>query len=146
MPKVFTARGSDGVVVIHEPGADIGNPLSNIDNIYFHSSLDYLNIVSVANVNLWLPQYGNGSMMNGITQFHTVLSHGMGRPCLVIARRKDTQEALTGSTPVSTSGSGANGKIAVGSDATNVYIVFSGNYCYAQTIPLEIIIFDNPLF
>lgn len=146
MAKTFTARGADGLVAIHEPGADLDNPLSNLQNIYFHSGLDYLNIVAVVNINLTLPAYGNGAIMNGMTQLHNIYSHGMGRACLVLGRRKDTQEALTGSSPVSTSASGANGKIAVGSDATNVYIVFSGNYCWAQTIPLEILVFDNPLF
>lgn len=146
MPKTLTARGADGLVAIHEPGADLNNPLSNLGNIYFHSALDYLNIVAVVNVNLALPAYGSGAIMNGMTQLHNIYSHGMGRSCLVLGRRKDTQEALTGSSPVSTSSSGANGKIAVGSDATNVYIVFSGNYCWAQTIPLEILVFNNPLF
>lgn len=146
MPKTLTARGADGLVAIHEPEADLNYPLSNLEKIYFHSGLDYLNIVAVVNVNLTLPAYGNGAIMNGMTQLHNIYYHGMGRACLVLGRRKDTQEALTGSSPVSTSSSGANGKIAVGSDASNVYIVFSGNYCWAQTIPIEILVFNNPLF
>lgn len=140
MAKTLTARGTDGVVAIHEPGADLNNPLSNLQNIYFHSALDYLNVVRVVNATVDLP-----AVSSGITTLYNLFSHGMGRPCLLIARRTDTGQTLLGSTPVASSGS-SFGVIAMCADSANVMLVFAGNYCYAQSIPLEIFVLDNPLF
>lgn len=47
MAKQLIARGSDGLVSIHAEGADYENPLSNLPDIYFNSTFDYIYGVKV---------------------------------------------------------------------------------------------------
>ena len=79
MAKTLTARGSDGMVAIHEPGANLDNPLSNLNNIYFHSGLDYLQVVQTHTFLLTLP-YSSGA-----NTLHHLLDHGLGYRPMVLA-------------------------------------------------------------
>jgi hypothetical protein len=142
MPKVLTARGSDGLAAIHEPGADLENPLGNIKNIYFHSNLDYLTVNRIINTTVRVPAFSRGTV--GLIN---LFAHGMGRPCLLMARRSDTGENLGGSCLVYYGGSVSYfTQISVCADSVNVYAYYGGLYCPGVSIPVEIAVLDNPLF
>lgn len=141
MPKVLTVRGSDGLVAIHEPSADLANPMSNVENIYFHSALDYLTVVKTVSISATVPAIRAGK------GFLTLFQHGMGRPCLLMARRSDTGEAICGTTLVWTGGHVQYwAAISICSDDVNVYAYYMALQNASVTIPLEIAVLSNPLF
>lgn len=141
MPKVLTARGSDGLVAIHEPGADLNNPMSNVENIYFHSALDYLTVVRTVNTTVTVPAITIGK------GFITLFQHGMGRPCLLMARRTDTNEAICGTSLAWTGGHVQYwASIAICADDVNVYAYYMAMQNASVTIPVEIAVLGNPLF
>lgn len=141
MPKVLTARGSDGVVAIHEPGANIDSPLSNIGNIYFHSSLDYLTVNHVINTTIYVPPFTGGTV-----GFIAVAAHGMGRPCLLMARRTDTGQAIAGDCLVHVGGGLSNWcTIAACANASYIYFYYAGLRCPGVYVPVEIAVLRNPL-
>lgn len=92
------ARGSDGVVAITEGGVNatthanyLSEPYKNIDNIYFHSSFDYMSLAAVFNVSITLGQKTkrtetDSSKKDDVTydvptrgrQRHILGTHGLG--------------------------------------------------------------------
>lgn len=77
MAKTLLARGSDGLVSIHEIGADYNNPLSNLGNIYFSSALSYLYIVQQVVGSRTLPTRAV-SPGSGFGSLHFLANHGLG--------------------------------------------------------------------
>lgn len=140
MSKVLTARSTDGLVAIHEPGADLDNPLSNLENIYFHSNLDYLTAIKMETVTVNIPAIGfNGKGMLNL------FSHPLGRPAILMARRTDTGEAVTGTTVVWSGNYIRNwNAITLGSDAHNVYAYYFGFQSPAVSLQVEIVVLSNP--
>ena len=83
MAKTLTARGSDGMVAIHEPGANLDNPLSNLNNIYFHSDLDYLRVVQSHTLLVNLAAGPGGGAL--FSRFARLVTHGLGYVPMVLA-------------------------------------------------------------
>ena len=95
MAKTLTARGSDGRVAIHNPGANLDNPISDLGNIFFHSGLDYLTIVQTHNFTANFPAVGGNT-------FNTLMPvgyHGLGYVPMVFGRRLDTGKPIVGTCP-----------------------------------------------
>ncbi len=140
MPKVFTARGLDGLVAIHEPDADISNPVGNLEKIYFHSNLQYLSFAFYQDVVLNLAY--NGTTFNNTR--HTLFAHGQGRPVMCLAVR-DNGDVVAGSMVLRSS----NGNVsfgAISSDNNNVYFRAVLRSFGSMTLRMRVYVFDNLLF
>lgn len=141
MPKILTAQGIEGIVAIHEPGANLANPLSDIRSIYFHSSLDYLTVNHIIQTSIYVPPF-----VGGTVGFINLGPHGMGRACLLMSRRTDTGQAIAGDCLVHVGGGLSNWcTIAACADATNIYFYYAGLRCPGVTVPVEIAVLRNPL-
>lgn len=125
MSKVLTAYGTSGLVAIHEPNADLSDPLNSQHNIYFHSDLDYLKIVNTITGVLSLPTRtysssdASSSYGNVITNVYT---HNLGYTPLVLAFNTDNNQPLVGDSLVQSGGTCNLRSILVGADSTYVYI------------------------
>lgn len=138
MPKVFTARGSDGLVAIHEPDADLNNPAQNPGKIYFHSHLNYLSLAYERDVVINTANKG----------VFTLFAHGMGRPVMFLAIRQDNQDVIGGTCIVTSVNQQITG-ITISSNSTNVMVRIQGSGSSPTSnlnIPVKIYIFDNPVF
>lgn len=119
MPKTFYARGTDGLVSIHEQGADFENPLSNLDKIYFNSQLDYLQIVQIFSGTLSLGTRANGTISD---QMYTLGPHGLGYAPMVLGVRKDNGQYFCGDMLIFAGGRSSFRSLTAGSDTTYIYI------------------------
>lgn len=125
MSKVLTAYGTTGKISIHEPGADLDNPLNNLGNIYFHSDLDYLSINSIISGTLNLPTrtYSNSDASSAYgSTIYNIYSHGLGYSPLVFATRADSLQPIAGDTLIQEGGTCNLRSLLVGADNTNIYI------------------------
>ena len=77
MAKKLYANGVTGDVIICEADADMSNPLSNIDKIYFHSALDYLRIETIIDVTMNLPQRTRSDRWWGFINYQ-LYQHNLG--------------------------------------------------------------------
>ena len=138
MAKTLTARGTDGLVSIHEAGANIDDPTSNLEKIYFHSHLDYLSILSVHGVTVRSNQFG-------LTE---LFSHNLGRPAMYIAVNRITGDILGGTT-VLYSAARYLSAFHLASDNNKIYASFfgskppDGTISLNVTLPLRIYILEN---
>lgn len=138
MAKTLTARGSDGLVAIHEAGANIDDPVSNLEKIYFHSHLDYLSILSMHEVTVRSSHFG-------LTE---LFSHNLGRPVMFIAVNKLTGDILGGTTVLYSTARYVSA-FNLASDNNKIYASFfgvrppDGKISLDVTLPLRIYILEN---
>lgn len=151
MPKRLTGRGTDGLVAIAEPTANLDAPLSNLGNIYFHSALEYLYIVSVFSGTLSLPQrVANGSDVSSAygSTIYNLGAHGLGYNPLLFGRITSTGQPLVGETPIQAAGLASLRTITIGADASNIYareIFLNKDVTFSPlSLTYEIFIFGNP--
>lgn len=132
MPKVLTARGLDGLVAIHEEGADINNPLNNLSNIYFHSALQYLPLAYSRDV----------TVRTGGKGLHVLFSHGMDKIPMILGVRTDNGDVVGGSTIIhSTNKNFTSFSLLV--DRTNVCFWALGlGSLVSWNIPVRVYVFD----
>lgn len=135
MAKVLTARGSDGLVAIHEPDADIENPVGNLNKIYFHSGLNYLSINFYKDVVINTATSGN----------FPLFAHGKNRPVMFLPIRTDTQDVM-GGTCVIASGNQTATCITFNSDNLNINYRIHGSRPVSRNVPIRVYVFDNPIF
>ncbi|WCD44165.1 hypothetical protein Lumi_026 [Xylophilus phage Lumi] len=79
MSKRLIARGSDGLVSIHETGANFEDPWSNIGNIYFDSRLDYLWVNNILQGGYTFPSRNGAG-----TAFTNIGYHGLGYSPMIV--------------------------------------------------------------
>lgn len=151
MPKRLTGRGADGLVAIAEPWANLDAPLSDLGNIYFHSALEYLYIVSVFYGTLNLPErVANGSDVSSAygSTIYNLGAHGLGYNPLLFGRITSTGQSLVGETPIQAGGLASLRTITIGADASNVYareIFLNKDVTFSSlSLTYEIFIFGNP--
>ena len=150
MSKLLYASGISGIVSISEGDANINNPLSNLNKIYFHSSLDYLKIRNVVTGTLSLPQRvfsrsdASSAFGNSIYNVHT---HNLGYVPLVYGRIQNTSAPLVGDTLIQEGGTCNIRSLVVGSDSVAIYIrevyVNKDTTYPAISIPYTIYVFEN---
>ena len=151
MTKRLTAIGSTGLVAIAEPTANLDAPLSNLQNIYFHSALNYMFIVSVISGTLILPgreaSGADASSAYGST-IYTLGTHNLGYVPLLFGTNTSTGQSLVGETPIQAAGLASIRTITIGADENNVFareIFLNKDVSFGSTsIPFRIFIFDNP--
>lgn len=135
MPKVLTARGSDGLVAIHEPDANLDTPVGNLNKIYFHSALNYLSINFYRDV-----------VIDAATQGVTALfAHGKSRPVMFLPIRLDTNDPM-GGTCVIRAANRLYQCITFYSDNTNICVRGHGNDTRSTPLTIRVYIFDNQVF
>ena len=151
MPKRLTGRGTDGLVAIAEPWANLDAPLSNLGNIYFHSALEYLYIVSVFSGTLSLPErVANGRDVSSAygSTIYNLGAHGLGYNPLLFGRITSTGQSLVGETLIQAAGLASLRTITIGADASNVYareIFLNKDVTFPPlNLTYEIFIFGNP--
>lgn len=124
MSKRMTALGSSGLVAIAEPNADLAQPLTNLQNIYFHSDLSYLSIVAVLSGNLSMPQRifsgADASSAYGST-IYTLGQHNLGYTPLLLGDITTTGQPLVGETILQAAGLASLRSITLGADNNNLY-------------------------
>ena len=126
MAKTLSARGSDGRVAIHEPGANLDNPLSNLHNIHFHSDLDYLRVGQVWNGTLSIPAGAGPGRLE--SQFVHITNHGLGYKPMVLGSFgaggaiPGTRVIQTGSLGGTSSGVPGYRSISLCADTASVYV------------------------
>lgn len=135
MAKVLTARGTDGLVAIHEPDANIENPIGNLNKIYFHSGLNYLSINFYKDVNLNTATAGN----------FPLFAHGKNRPVMFLPIRMDTQDVMGGTCVIASANQTAT-CITFNSDNLNINARIHGARPVNRNVPIRIYVFDNPIF
>jgi len=125
MSKVLTAYGTNGKVAIHEPSANLDDPISNLSNIYFHSDLDYLSITKIVNGILSLPiryaSYSESSSAYGSTVY-SIYQHSLGYTPLIVGVRQDSKQPIVGDTLIQQGGACNLRSILIGSDNNYLYI------------------------
>jgi len=125
MSKVLTAYGSNGKVAIHEPYADLDNPLSDLANIYFHSDLDYLSIVGVVSGTLSLPtRYASSSDVSSAygSTIYNIHTHNLGYTPLVVGSKRDSKQPIVGDTLIQQGGTCNLRSILIGADNNYIYV------------------------
>lgn len=140
MAKTFTARGTDGLVAIHEPDANLDTPVGNLEKIYFHSGLQYLSFSYYRDVSVELNHSGSGFYRG----YSTLFEHGMGRPVMCLAVR-DNGDVVAGTLVLSSSNANVSFG-AISSDDTNVYFRYALRAFGSMTLNLRVYVFDNLLF
>ena len=152
MSKVLTAYSSSGRVAIHEPTANLNNPFDNLDQIYFHSDLDYLSIISIVNGTINLPirnaNSSDASSAYGST-IYNVYAHNLGYTPLVVGSRRDSKQPIVGDTLVQQGGTCNLRSILLGADNTYIYIrelfLNKDTTFGAISIPYSIYIFNEAI-
>lgn len=151
MPKRLTAIGTTGLVAIAEPVANLNSPLNNLQNIYFHSALDYMFIVSVITGTLNLPaRNADGSDFSSAygSTTYTIGTHGRGYVPLLFGTNTSTGQSLVGETPIQAGGSASIRTITIGADANSIFareIFLNKDVSFgAVSVPFRIFVFDNP--
>jgi hypothetical protein len=116
------ARGSDGRVAIYNGSSDapFNNPQSNIDDIKFHSDLNYPTIINTVTDSITLPSRAADGHYN-VT--HTLFSHGRGGYPMILAELTSPfSSTLVGSVPVYMSSGGFGRWITIGANTTHVIL------------------------
>lgn len=108
--------GDTGLVSIHDEGANIGDPMSDLGRIYFHSDLDYLQILQTHTGTLSLPSVGS---YNLYYQVYTLGAHNLGVAPVIIGRVGVTP--ITGSFFIQAAGGATSRRIEFGADANYFY-------------------------
>ena len=169
MAKTLFARGSDGLVSIHDAGTDYDNPLAHLNSIYFHSAFDYLRVVQEHVATVSLPFVGNVSADVLPPTLITVATHGLGfRPVVLAAWRagnyrqdaatlfnagyhNTNQEVPFAGTMIFDSGYEKQWHLSICADDQRVYLFASGfsfaasanSFEPVNSIPLRIWVFGN---
>ncbi|EWY36784.1 hypothetical protein N825_25455 [Skermanella stibiiresistens SB22] len=138
MAKTLYARGSDGTVVIHDgTSAAVDNPLGNLRHLFFHSSLDYLAVVSEHTGTL---ACGAGS---GSTS-RSLFAHGRTGTPLVAGVLVPSGQPLVGTTITWMAPSPCDFRgLTLGSTDTHVVIHEIAVKAPAQTFNYRIFVFDR---
>jgi hypothetical protein len=128
MAKKLYADGNNGTVAICEPDADIYNPLSNLNKIYFHSDLNYLRIIAIINISIDLPyRAADGSDYSSAygTDIRNVYSHNLGYVPIIMACFKSPAEInkqpYIGEFPLQTGGNCSLRTLILGADENYIY-------------------------
>lgn len=150
MTKRLTANGTTGLVAIAEPAADINNPLENLQNIYFHSALSYLSIVSVISGLLSLPQRtANGSDASSAygSTIYNLGAHELGYRPLLFGVNTLTGQSLVGETIIQADGLASIRTLTIGADESFVYareIFLNKDVTFSATsISYGVFVFSN---
>ena len=145
MAKTLYARGSDGLVSIHEAGADPDNPMGNLGTTYFNSMLDYMGVAKIMSGTLVIPARGTGSNTEGI---YNLGAHGLSYIPMVFGVRTDNRQPLTGDMVIFSGGNASYSAVALGADGVHVY---AREFCFMPdagspeiAIPYKIFCFNNP--
>lgn len=124
MSKRLLANGNTGLVSISDPDADIINPLSNLNKIYFHSDLEYLFVRQTVVGSLSLPfRQFNSSDASGAfgSTVYTIATHNLGYTPLVFGFVTGTTQSLVGETILQAAGTANIRTIMLGADSTVIY-------------------------
>lgn len=150
MSKILTAYGTTGKVAIHEPVADLSNPLSSLSNIYFHSDLDYLSINTIISGTLSLPTRsysGSDASSSYGSTIYTIYNHSLGYVPLVFATKRDSLQPIVGDTLIQQGGTCNLRSILIGADSVYIYIrelfLNKDTTFSAISIPYSIFIFNE---
>lgn len=128
MAKKLYADGNTGDVTICEPDADISNPLSNLNKIYFHSDLNYLRINNIINVNIDFPHRGadgsDHSSAHG-SDIYNIYTHNLEYVPIIMAFFESPTEIsgqpYIGEFPLQTGGSCSLRTVILGADENYIY-------------------------
>jgi hypothetical protein len=123
MAKKLYADGNNGTVAICEPDADIYNPLSNLNKIYFHSDLNYLCIKHIGNFTKYFPSLGTWA---GDEDVISVYKHNLGYTPIMFAIFLSPSELngmpIVGEFHVQTSGDTNRRSLMIGADDNDIYL------------------------
>lgn len=125
MSKVLFANGNTGLVSIHNGNADINNPLNNLNNIFFHSNLNYLSIVSVISGSIWLPQRVSNASYHSAAYGSTTYnlgSHNLGYTPLVFGINPNNGQSLVGDVVIQAAGQCSIRTLTIGADNHNIFM------------------------
>lgn len=114
MPKTFMARGTDGLVSIHEKGANYSDPFNNLDKIYFHSNLDYLRVAAIYYASFFLDEDKDDG------EVRVVATHNLGYRPLLIVKNLNSNRTVYGADPVINEHKGFS-MFSFCSDETKIY-------------------------
>jgi len=125
MGKKLYANGITGDVSISEENANLSSPLNNLNEIYFHSSLDYMNIVKTINGTIYLPyRQANESDSSSAygSSIYNITTHGLGYSPLLLGYYTSTKQPICGECFIQASGSANLRTIMLGGDNNYIYM------------------------
>lgn len=124
MAKQFYANGNTGVVAVAEAGADLSNPLNNLQNIYFHSALNYLYVTQVITGSFTVPQRdANGSDQSSAygSTIYNISAHNLGYRPMILGYFSNNGQPIAGDCVLNAGGTASFRTITLGADSTYVY-------------------------
>jgi hypothetical protein len=124
MAKRLFANGVTGLVAIAEPNANLTNPLGNLQNIYFHSALDYLFVrqTITGTINLPFRQFNGSDASSAFgSTVYNLGEHNLGYTPLVFGYFTTTGQSLVGETILQADGTANVRTLMLGADNVNLY-------------------------
>lgn len=124
MAKRLFANGVSGLVAIAEPNANLTSPLTNLQNIYFHSALDYLFVrqTITGSINLPFRQFSGADFSSAFgSTVYNLGAHNLGYTPLVFGYFTATGQSLVGETILQADGTANLRTLMIGADNTTLY-------------------------
>jgi hypothetical protein len=124
MAKRLFANGVTGLVAISEPNANLTTPLSNLQNIYFHSALNYLFVKQTisGSVNLPFRQFNGSDVSSAFgSTVYNLGAHNLGYTPLVFGYFTSSGQSLVGETILQAAGTADIRTLMLGADNVNLY-------------------------
>jgi hypothetical protein len=124
MAKRLFANGVTGLVAIAEPNANLTTPLTNLQNIYFHSALDYLFVrqTITGSINLPFRQFNDSDASSAFgSTVYNLGAHNLGYTPLVFGYFTATGQSLVGETILQAAGTANVRTLMLGADNNTLY-------------------------
>lgn len=124
MAKRLFANGVTGLMAIAEPNANLESPLTNLQNIYFHSALDYLFVrqTITGSINLPFRQFSGADVSSAFgSTVYNLGAHNLGYTPLVFGYFTATGQSLVGETILQGAGTANLRTLMLGADNVNLY-------------------------
>lgn len=126
MAKKLFADGVTGDVVIYQGDDDVRtNPLSRLEDVFFHSALSYMSVVIVMVGQLALPQRTANNSEHSTAYgdaIYTIGTHGLGYTPMLFGWIENLGIPLTGDTVVFGGAQASFRSVVLGADDDKVYI------------------------
>ena len=126
MPKKLFAEGTSGTVVIYQGNDDVRvNPLARLEDVFFHSSLDYMTIVQMMAGTLNLPARQADPEDDTVAYgdaIYTIGTHGLGYTPMLLGWIENLNRPFAGDTLIFGAGRSSLRTLVLGADSQRVMI------------------------
>lgn len=126
MAKKLFADGITGDVVVYQGDDDVRvNPFARLQDVFFHSALDYMTVVQVMAGTLTLPARRADPADDSVAYgdaIYTIGTHGLGYTPMVLGWIENMNRPLAGDTLIFSGGQASLRSLVLGADSQRVLI------------------------